>query len=240
MCQCRSKQVDETSFLNALDSVRLKGVAQQSERATSAMSEFYKATDRLDRAIALDANSGTVDTYRAVVQSTARLLERQFSAIVEGIDTTIGASDWPEVVERVESEFYRRNGPEAIADARTRLVQSLIDTDGVSGSVAKAAITRYDDAWQSFQENGLSGPISMWRDSANRASSVLLGSSASSFAPRADVKAVDVCIGVVFAELLIASIACFFIPYCWCCYIMTLSLLAPLKAATCLLVFDDR
>jgi hypothetical protein len=185
----------------------------------------YKETDRLNRAIALDANPGTVDALSCGCSVNCTIARKAIFAIVEGIDTTIGASDWPEIVERVQSEFYQRNGSEAIVDARTRLVQSLIDTDGVSGSVARAAITRYDDAWQSFQENGLSGPISMWRDSASRASSLLLGSSTSDFAPRADVKAVDVCIGLVFAELLIASIACFFIPYCWCCYIITLNLL---------------
>ena len=218
---CCSRSNDSTaqeSVYDLLDTVALRGIAEQTHEANQVMYESFRSLEKADRAAALGYGEDVVQHHRAAGERANRICRRQFRSIIEAIDERVSRDDWGDLVASARREYETRDGRELLEDVRAELRARWLDMDTLPSRSVSTVVHLTDEAVDRVEADGLSGGIQLLRERLETALSDLAAPEMGRQPKSPDEAMFWACFGGCVAISITALIICGLSPFCWCCW----------------------
>jgi len=239
-CGCKTSDADaQRKSDEVLDHVGLREIVDQGHGALTEASTALSHIARAERAEALGFGDDVVRMHTDLAARSNRRACQQLEFLLQRIDARAKADDWAGLVEQVQRSFGEHGGPERLEDARAEVRMQFLEQDpGLSGPVAGQALALLDHGLERARGGNLDSVLDLMREHCKAA---LEGFAADAMGRQPSTQvfhgpggdppriaggqnvngwcvALAACLAWAYSSLIASLIACFVIPFCWCCF----------------------
>lgn len=258
-CGCKeTNQATERELNEVLERVGLREIVAQGRGAMDAASTALDHLMRAERARALGFGDDVARMHHETARRHNRWACDQLGFLADRIDARIKADDWRGLAEEAQGAFGKHGGRDRLDDARAEVRMLLLD-ERMGAAVSEQALALFDRVAEQGRDGNLTSVLEFMRDSCMTARKAFasdeMGRQAAAQAIYLDHRdpppvaggqnvngwcvALAACLAWAYSSLIASLIACFVIPFCWCCFHVAVLATFAVHQLGCLLAFNN-